>query len=234
LKSLIKILLILSVIPALAQEDKYTVVMDSTEGFKKWSPTGLRLGVELLGPALYFVDDRNLNYEFTAEMDFDQYYLIAEVGFQQFQEVNNSVSYDMRGSYFRIGPEANFLHRDRLLNNFSFGLRYAWSSYNEIAIGQIEEPNWGNIPVNFNVDNRSWWVEMTTGVKVRLVKNVFTGYILRFRFMRSSTVPDVPFTSYFVPGYGYADRINTWGFRYYIMYRFQWKVKPVRAKRKRD
>ena len=234
LKSLIKILLILLAIPAFGQEDRYTIVMDSTKGYKKWAPTGLRVGVEILGPVLHFFDDRNLNYEFTAEIDLDQYNLVAEGGFQQFQETNKNVDYDMRGSYFRLGPEVNFLHRDRLLNYLSFGVRFAWSNYNEKTIGAVDEPNWGIVPVSFDVNNRSWWLEMTTGVKVRLVKNVFTGYILRFRFMRSSTVPNVPFTSYYVPGYGLADRTNTWGFRYYIMYRFQWNKKPVRAKRKRD
>ena len=140
----------------------------------------------------------------------------------------------MGGTYLRIGPEVNFLHRDRQLNNFSFGLRYAWATYDEVAIGDVKEPNWGAVPVSFDVNNRSWWLEMTTGVKVRLVKNIFTGYILRFRFLRRSTVPDVPFTSYYVPGYGLANRNNTWGFRYYIMYRIQWNKKPVRAKQKRD
>jgi hypothetical protein len=71
---------------------------------------------------------------------------------------------------------------------------------------------------------------MTTGIKVRLFKGLFTGYVLRFRFLRSGTLPDVPLAPYYVPGYGLADRENTWGFRYYVMYRFQWSKKPVKVK----
>lgn len=233
LKSLISILLLISALPVFGQENEYTLVMDTTlSGYKKFAPTGIRVGMDVLGPVLHLFDGRSLSYEFTAELDLDQYFLVAEGGFQQFQEINGSVGYDMRGSFFRIGPEANFLHRDRMLNNFSFGLRYAYAAYNEIAIGAVEEPNWGAVPVSFNVNNKSWWLEMTTGVKVRLYKGIFTGYIFRFRFLRTSTQPDVPFTSYYVPGYGYADRLNTWGFRYYIMYRIQWNKKPIRPKNK--
>lgn len=225
-------MLLLLALPSFAQENEYTIVMDSSNaGYNKWAPTGIRIGADILGPTLYLFDDRNLNFEFTAELDFDRYFLITEAGYQQFKEVNDNVDYQMEGTYYRIGPEANFLHRDNLLNNFSYGLRYAWATYNEKTTGSIEEPGWGAVPVSFDVDNRSWWLEMTTGVKVRLHKGLFTGYIFRFRFMRRATEPDVPFTSYFVPGYGLADRNNTWGFRYYIMYRFQWNKKPIRAKR---
>lgn len=233
MKSLFKILLLFIVLPSFGQENAYTIVMDSSNsGYNKWVPTGIRVGADILGPVLYLFDNRNLNYEFTAEVDFDRYFLITEGGFQQFKEANENVDYSMEGVYFRVGPESNFLHRDNLLNNFSFGLRYAWATYNEKTTGSVEESNWGAVPVDFDVDNRSRWFEMTTGVKVRLYKGFFTGYILRFRFGRKSTVPNVPFTSYYVPGYGLADRNNTWGFRYYIMYRFQWSKKPIRAKRK--
>ena len=217
--------------PAFSQENDYSIIMDTTaRGYDKFMPTGIRIGADLLGPALYFFDNRNLNYEFTGEIDIDKYYLIAEVGFQHFREENENIRYGMQGTYFRIGPEVNFLHRDPELNNFSFGLRYAWASYNEKTTGPIEEPNWGVVPVDFDVDNQARWFEMTTGVKVRLYKGLFTGYVFRFRFLRKSTEPNVPFATYYIPGYGYADRKSTWGFRYYLMYRFQWDKKPIRPK----
>lgn len=203
----------------------------SAIGGKKYIPTGVRLGVEILGPALYAFDNRNLSYEFTAEVDVDRYYVVLEGGYQQFNEVNDNVDYSMTGNFFRIGPEANFLSTDNLLNSFSFGLRYAWGNFNEVVSGSVVEPNWGAVPVDFDIQNKSSWVEMTTGVKVRLFKNVFTGYIFRFRFLRQATIPDVPFSPYYVPGFGLADKPNSWGFRYYLMYRIQWSKKPIRPKR---
>jgi hypothetical protein len=232
LKLLIKILLILVATSAVAQENDYTYPLDSTDRSGiKYVPTGVRIGADLLGPVLYAFNKQTLSYEFTADIDFDRYYLVAEAGFQQFNELNDNVDYNMTGSFFRIGPDANFLKSDNLLNSFTFGLRYAWASFNEHVVGNVTEPNWGGVPVNFNVDNKSSWVEMTTGMKVRVYKGFFMGYTLRFRFLRQATVPDVPFAPYYVPGYGYADQVSTWGFRYYVYYRFQWAKKPILQKK---
>lgn len=233
MKLLINILLLLVTSAAMAQENDYTYPIDSSASSgNKYVPTGVRIGADILGPILYAFDNRNLSYEFTAEVDFDRYYLVAEVGHQQFNEVNENVDYSMNGNFFRIGPEVNFLKSDNLLNSLTFGLRYSWSSFNEKVTGDVTEPNWGAVPVNFDVNNKSTWVEMTTGVKVRVYKGFFMGYIFRFRFLRQATVPDVPFSAYYVPGYGYADQANTWGFRYYVLYRFQWAKKPILPKRK--
>jgi len=230
LKSLFSILLFNLAISAFAQESRYSVPIDSTSKGSAFIPTGIRLGADLLGPALYAFDNRILSYEFTAEVDFRNFFVIFETGHEDFAEVNSNVDYSMSGDFSRIGPEVNFLGTDKQLNSFSIGLRYAWSNFNEKVAGNVEEVNWGAVPVNFDINNRSQWVEITTGVKVRLWKGLFTGYIFRFRFIRTGTVPTVPFEPYYVAGYGLADRTSTWGFRYYLLYRIQWSKKPVMVK----
>jgi Domain of unknown function (DUF6048) len=231
LKLLFRILLVFSVFSAAAQESEFSIPIDSLNKNRQFIPTGIRLGADILGPALNIFGNQLVSYEFTVDTDFSNYNLMIELGHQQFAEKNDNVDYTMKGNFARIGPEVNFLSTDKQLNNFTFGLRYAWSSFTETVIGDVVEDNWGAVPVNFDTQkNRSYWVEMTTGLKVRLYKGLFTGYVLRFRFLRSGTQPDVPFAPYYVPGYGLADRENTWGFRYYVMYRFQWSKKPVKVK----
>jgi hypothetical protein len=217
----------------MAQESPYSVPIDSTTNSRKFIPTGIRIGADLLGPALYFIDNRNLSYEITLETDISNFGIMVEAGHQEFSETNDNVDYKMNGNFLRIGPMVNFLATDKQLNSFTFGLRYAFSSFSETVVGDVVEDNWGAVPVSFDVqNNKSEWVEMTTGVKVRLWKGLFTGYILRFRFLRRGTVPGVPFEPYYVPGYGLADRSSTWGFRYYLLYRLQWSKKLVKVKKK--
>ena len=224
-------MLLLSVVSATAQESKFSTPIDSLQKSRQYIPTGIRVGADILGPALHAFGNQLVSYEFTVDTDISNYNLMVELGHQQFAEKNENVDYSMKGNFARIGPDVNFLATDKQLNSFTFGLRYAWASFSETVIGNVEEDNWGPVPVSFDIqNNKSYWVEMTTGVKVRLFKGFFTGYVLRFRFLRSGTLPDVPFAPYYVPGYGLADRENTWGFRYYVMYRFQWSKKPVKVK----
>jgi len=226
-------LLLITSVASYAQETLYSVPIDTLNKSKQYIPTGLTIGVELLGPSLYFFDNRVISYEGTIETDISNYSIMVEGGHQEFAEVNNNVDYSMSGNFLRLGPNVNFLKTDRFLNSFSFGLRYTWSSFDEKVIGIVKEDNWGEVPVNFDIkNNKSQWVEMTTGVKVRLWKGLFTGYIFRFRFVRWGSEPDVPFDPYYVPGYGLADRTSTWGFRYYVLYRFQWARKPIPVKKK--
>jgi len=230
LKLHFSILLICLSFKILAQDSPYSVPADSIKKGTKYIPTGIRFGADILGPILYAFDDRLLSYEFTAEIDINNFNIIYETGHVDFSEINSNVNYSVSGNFTRVGPEVNFLSTNKELNYFSVGLRYAWSNFNEQIIGNVNEDNWGAVPVNFNINNRSQWVEMTTGVKVRLWKGLFTGYIFRFRFIRKGSVPEVPFQPYFVPGYGLADRTSTWGFRYYLMYRIQWAKKSVKVK----
>ena len=215
----------------MAQESPYSVPIDSLSKSRQYIPTGVRIGVEILGPAMHLFDDKLLSYEFTAETDIGNFGVMIEAGHQEFEEINDNVNYTMTGNFLRVGPMVNFLGADKQLNSFTFGLRYAWSSFSETVAGDVVEDNWGAVPVSFDVqNNKSEWVEMTTGIQVRLWKGLFTGYILRFRFLNRATVPGVPFDSYYVPGYGLADRSSTWGFRYYLLYRLQWSKKPVKVK----
>lgn len=231
MKLFFNIFLLFSVVSATAQKSLYSVPIDSLNKSRQFLPTGIFVGAEILGPALHLFGNQLVSYEFTISTDLNNYNFMVELGHQQFAEVNNNVDYSMKGNFIRIGPEVNFLRSDKQLNSFTFGLRYAWSSFSETVTGIIEEDNWGAVPVSFDIqNNQSNWVEMTTGIQVRLIKGLFTGYVLRFRFLRSGSQPDVPFEPYYVPGYGLAARENTWGFRYYILYRFQWSKKPVKVK----
>ena len=233
MKLLFNIFLLLSVVSATAQVSLYSVPIDSLNKSRQYIPTGILIGAEILGPALHAFGNQLVSYEFTVETDINNYNLMVEFGHQEFSEKNENVDYTMTGNFIRFGPEVNFLRTDKELNSFTFGLRYAMSTFSEKLIGDITEDNWGAVPVNFDIqNNKSNWVEMTTGIKVRLYKGLFTGYILRFRFLRTGSLPDVPFTPYYVPGYGLADRQNTWGFRYYVIYRFQWSKKPIKVKKK--
>jgi hypothetical protein len=53
------------------------------------------------------------------------------------------------------------------------------------------------------------------------------GYTGRLKLLKHNTYYEAQFESYYVPGYGPAERTTSWGLNYYIQYRFEWKKKPI-------
>ena len=198
---------------------------------KLWSPSGVRIGVDVLTPILGALNPARNNFEMMADVDFNNFFLVGEVGFGGADEQGETASYTSNGTYYRIGPDVNFLARDKGLNVFFFGIRFAQSFYQETMTGVYEDSKWGT--VNEDLDqgtSTSSWAEMNTGLKVRVWRQVFMGYSFRFKFARFETIDDQQFASYFIPGYGQATRNNVWSFNYYVFYRFSWKKKPIRWK----
>jgi len=210
-------------------EDPYSVPMDTTIKHQgQIIPTGLRVGFDVLGLALGANSSKRDYYEGEVDIDFNNFNLTVEAGKQTFQE-NLVANYSSTGTYYRIGPDANFLTASKELNQFFFGIRYSFASYEEAVQGSIDGKNYGNIPVDVVLKNSTTrWLELTSGVKVRMFNQLFMGYTARFRFGRTSDDPQRKLQPYYIPGYGLADQANTWFFNYYIFYRFQWKKKIIK------
>ena len=215
-----------------AQENAYAIAEDSTTTKSAmWKPTGLRIGVDLLSPILGAFDDSRNGWNFIADIDFKNFFLVLEGGFASDNESGIRSNYSSDGAFMKIGPDVNLLARDDKLHVFFFGLRYASATYNETLMGSEANLTWGQTDIDLEQKGQSSsWIEMNTGLKVRLWKGLFTGYALRFKFARFSDTTDQQFETYFVPGYGLASRSNNWEFDYYIFYRFQWKKKPIKWK----
>ena len=214
------------------QESDYAISRDSSANEQNvWVPTGLRVGADILGPTLSAFNDSRSFWEFNADVDLKNFFFVTEFGFAKANEEGGTSSYSSEGSFFRVGPDVNFLGRDKELHVFLFGIRFSKAFYNETLSGTIEDQVWGTTNVDLEQSNGSSnWVEMSTGLKVRVWRGVFAGYTLRFKFSRFSNTDDQLFESFYVPGYGLADHINNWSFNYYLYYRFQWNKKPINWK----
>lgn len=208
------------------KESKYAYALDST--MNKWAPTGVRVGVDIAGPIHSFFEPTPTWYEVAADIDFHKFFGVVEIGQGNFNTNETSTEYTSNGFYYRIGVDANFIAKDPNLNVFFFGLRYASSIYNEKMSGELPSSGWGTQPIDLEQNNsKASWAEMDIGMRVRLWKSFFAGYTARLKLLKHNTSTENAFQSYYVPGYGKSDRTTSWGFNYYIQYRFQWKKKPI-------
>jgi hypothetical protein len=190
-------------------------------------PTGLRIGTDLVALGVNAFGDNRQRYEFQADVDFHRIYLIGSYGVNQYQTSGEEFEYTNNGNYFRIGLEADFLKFDPDHNTLTFGLRYARANYSESLTTDILSPIYGPYQENLNNEAVSArWFEMTTGLRVMVLKNLYMGYTFRIQLNRR-IFNATEFRSYDIPGFGRAEFKNRWTFNYYLTYRIPWKEKNV-------
>lgn len=206
-----------------AQSSPDTVARDTIRN--KFLPTGIRVGFDALNFAKSRLQDNYNGWEFEGDIDFDRYYFTLEYGNWGRNLVSDSTAaYANDGKYWRVGVDVNFLTRDPDRNVFFLGARYGRSVFTESMTMVASDPLWGDISDSFYHSGiKASWVELTTGLRVKIWKIFWMGYTGRLKFALS-TDGSPEMLSYDVPGFGRTHRETTWGFNYYLMIRI-----PVRA-----
>lgn len=193
-------------------------------------PTGIRIGTDLVALGVNVFGNNRQRYEFQGDIDFHRIYLTGSYGVSQYLIRANNFNYGNSGTYYRIGLEADFLKFDPDHNTLTFGLRYARANYSETLVTSMIDPVYGLYDQNLTNENASArWFEMTTGLRVMVLKNLYMGYNFRIQLNRKLFNTD-QFSSYDIPGFGRAEFKNRWTFNYYIAYRIAWKEKQVMEK----
>ena len=199
---------------------------DSVKG--KFIPTGVRFGAEAINIVRTFTGDDLTELTFIADVDFYRYFLNVEFGvFERTRQNAIGQTYDISGTYFRVGPEVNFLKKDPEKCALFFGLRYGWTSLDDEL--RYSSPS-GFYPTDENVISNSGlsasWFEMVTGLKVKIWKYLWLGYTARFKFgvdtfERNELIPHE------IPGFGRADETVIWDFDYWLMFRIPIRKAPT-------
>lgn len=224
LKYLISLVLLTIIPGAYAQGVK--IAIDSVQG--KFIPTGIRVGADLIAFTKSLTRDDFKDYNLQADIDFYRYFLNLEYGLVERTFTAPDGIYNVEGSYFRVGPDINFLHRDPDRSALFFGLRYARGTFSDNLRYSVDDPFYGIGNSNASNSNLNTdWFEMVTGLKVRLLKTIWLGYTARFKFgvdtfERNALIPHE------IPGYGRADETVTWGFNYYLIFRIPVRKDPYK------
>ena len=67
---------------------------------------------------------------------------------------------------------------------------------------------------------------MVTGLKIRVVKQLYLGFTLRYKlFMSTSGAEDL--RPYYIPGFGKNIGTSAFGFNYYVSYRLPFRKKII-------
>ena len=192
----------------------------------RFLPTGIRLGTDLIS---LVKTQRQLNYdgwEINADIDLYRYFLSFEYGEWSRHFDSPGGVYDNSGTYWRVGPDVNFLLKDPDRNLVFIGFRYGRSKFSETYNISTADSLWG--PINGiyqHTDVPARWLELTGGLKVRIWKFIWMGYTGRFNFALK-TGPTPTMLPHDIPGFGNTSKKTTWGFNYYIMMRIPFRKMP--------
>lgn len=183
-----------------------------------WRPTGIRIGTDLAAAIKTGVSSGFSNQELFADIGFHRYYLVTEMGRYSRELEIDKGNYSNNGGYLRIGADVNFLVKDPDKNLFFLGFRYGRARYDE-RVQYLTATDYGEqlkIAENNNVS--SGWLELTTGLRVKVWKLLWVGYTGRIKFA-PSTPSNSPIAPYDIPGYGLTFKKPWWGFSYYVMFK---------------
>lgn len=222
-----------------AQEQVTNINTDTTKRVKMqrdFSPSAIRIGPAVNALIQSAIDNEGTYYGFNADLPINRFMVSVEYGHADLRRSSEPgvpeediFRYNSRGNYYKLGVDANVL-LDKQNNSYSafgdvifFGLKYAFSVIDDEVQFQTNDNIWENSTISQRNENLGVrWLEMNAGVKVEVFRNVFVGYILRYRFARryldrSSLVP------YRVPGFGSGEDEANFGFDYYLYYRIPFK-----------
>ncbi len=198
----------------------------------KYAPSAVKIGIDPGTLGYMLLSEKRGFLEFEGDIDIDRFFLVANYGTSTYKLDEPTYEYENNGSYLKFGADINFMHKDPHMNVAFFGLRYASSSFTDKLSydtkGEIHtDTQWPSTRETVSNDNaKANWYEMVSGIKIRVVKQLYMGFTIRFKFMMKVKQID-NLRPYYIPGYGNNINPSTFGFNYYVSYRLPFRKKII-------
>ncbi len=163
------------------QSMKLMLYPDSAKG--KFIPSAIHAGVDLIGVGKTIIRDDVDWLNFYAGIDMYKYTFNVEYGRETRIEENAGSRYEANGSYFRFGPDVNFMFRDPDFSALYFGVRYGRTTFSDKLNYQTSDDFWGDNEGSLeNESLSSGWGEAVAGMRVKLFQFAWFGFTGRFKF----------------------------------------------------
>jgi len=198
---------------------------------------GIRLGADITRPFQdLWTKGNRYGTEFSADMElWPNLFPVFESGFDVMKIKTDYIDYKSSGSYSRIGMDYNFLQAENKndKNIFYVGLRYGFvlarQQVNSYTIDSYWTPTTGRFS---NQNYFAHWGEFLVGIKGEIVHNFYMGWTIRGKIKLNNKDLGMPHT-YFIPGYGKAEKGFNMDFTYSVYYNLPWDFRKS-IDRKKD
>jgi len=183
----------------------------------------LKFGWDMSNLLVGALSSSRIGFDFSVDYSLKKdLYGIIEAGINSYNETSDEMDYISEGTYFRLG--ADFKMNKKELNPsrdiFYLGLRYAFASFEQrLENYQMYSDYWPNASGdNVSFNSQAHWAEAIAGFKVEIIKNIYLGLGLRFKFMIVQTGDKTLKPAPYIPGFGKSADAIIVGFNYNIYY----------------
>lgn len=164
-------------------------------------------------------------------------YGIVEFGQNNYRDASDAMDYFSDGMYFRLGIDSKMSENERNISRdiFYLGARYAFATFEQrLEDFQTNSSYWPSATGdNVSYRNQAHWAEAIAGFKVEVLKNMYLGLGLRFKFIILQTGDKTVLPAPYIPGFGKTSGPIVIGFSYNVYYNLPLnysKKTPKRAK----
>lgn len=227
--------------PAIEEGAETDVELDEKEKKEKkekiprdFKPSAVKVGLETIGLGRTVTSSGFTQFEGQADIDFDRYFFVLDLGHEKNSIANNEFNYTNNGNYIRAGVQINMMPYNQDKSFFFFGFRYARSLFSDQIAYTEDFDKWGQRNIEYKNPNlTATWYEVNMGMKVKVFERLYFGYTVRYKLNKSIKGFDSLMPRN-IPGFGRADKSSNAGFNYYILYNIPFRDKPVPPKPKRE
>ena len=223
-------------IMANSQEIREKIIVIDSVNKREKKIYNLRFGMDLSKPLKTQFENDYFGLELVGDIRlYKEIYGAIELGNEKRTSQSEQINFTTSGSYIKLGFDYNMYKNWKGMNNAIFiGMRFCNSFHkqkvNEYKIYQLDH-YWPEEPISIGPEIserdklKAGWIEIITGIKVRMFNNFYMGFSLRLNRLLNDTTPR-NFDNLFIPGFNKKTDENVWGagFNYTLTYAIPIKI----------
>lgn len=193
----------------------------------------LCIGADYFRPIINSFIGNQYSYEAQASYYLhNEYYITAEGGWGGVTVDYPDLKYSSTNNFLRFGFDRCVLGRDspRDWDGMLIGLRLCGAQINRASAAySVVDSFWGNAPGNSIPQTfYAYWMELTGGVRVEIVKGLMLGWNMRGKFLLNGhSIKKYEPDPLYVAGYGRGDKTAVFDFNMYVSYAIRWRRKSL-------
>lgn len=197
-------------------------------------PLKIKVGFEVSGPAIYFIEKNNVSAEGYISVDINEKMsAVLGGGYLNYKYSQYNYEYLNNGIFMRAGADFNLLKPEKSLGKYwvGIGLRYGLSVFNSGYPSFQKENYWGTAASSIaEKKSLGHFLEISPGVRAEIFRNISIGWTISMRMLLHTSTGKELRPIYF-PGFGNGAKTISTGLNYFIVWSIPYKKINVITKK---